>query len=277
MAAWHLNDYLDDVSGISDRVGERTIAFFDAVMAIAITLLILEIAVPEAEHFTLETAAELFVPITAFFISFNVLGQLWLLHTRACSLPGATGVCSPQLHLPLMLVVVLFPKTTELIATYPHSPLAVGIYLGCAVLLVALMALALHSMMSRLMEQYRHAYSEGSRIKISFAGLKQAAAEYSRKSPSFGSLLDAIESLAEIGTVSMAIGTVATVGSALFLFINPWICYIFFALDIVSDAILRRRSSKAAREVTDIWKNSPELQKLKESAKTNTASNNVKA
>ena len=268
MAGWHLRDYIDDVSDMSDRAGARTIAFFDSVMAIAITLLILEIAIPEAADFSLETASELFVPITAFFISFNVLGHLWLVHVRACSLPRAADVCSPQMHLPLMLLVVLFPKTTELIAVYPHSPLAVGVYLGCTIVMVVLMFVTIRMMLGKLLDYYRSAFSGGSRIKITLAGIKQAAAEHSKDDPAFSSFLDSIESLCVIEISSMAIETAAAAGSAVFLFINPWVCYLFFAIDIVAGGVLQKRSVGVRHEIADAWTTSPELQELRMRAKT---------
>lgn len=262
MARWHLRDYLNDVVDVSDRMGDRTIAFFDAVMAIAITLLILEIAIPEASDFTWEQASELFVPITAFFISFNVLGQLWLVHVRAFSLPRASDACSPHTHLLLMILVVLFPKTTELIAAYPHSPLAVAVYLGCAGLLALCMYMTVRLMLGKVMDFYRQAFSDSVKIKVSRVGIKSAAQEYSKKNPAFAALLESVDSLVTVEVASMVVGMVATVGSTVFLFINPWVCYLFFGIDIVASIVLQKHSVEAHQSMAAAWREFPELEEL---------------
>lgn len=260
MAKWRLQDYLNDVTDMSDRMGERTVVFFDAVMAIAITLLILEIGIPVADDFGLEEVEELFVPITAFFISFNMLGKLWLVHVRAFSLPRASDVCSPQMHIPLMILVVLFPKTTELIAAYPHSPLAVAIYLGCALLLMAFMFVTIRLMLGKLMDRYRRAFAMSSEIKVSRTGIKTAIGDYSKKNPAFAALLDSLGSAVNAEIMSMAIELVSAVGATIFLFINPWICYAFFIVDIVCSIVLQRRSTDARQHIAESWHELPELQ-----------------
>ena len=65
---------------------ERIILFSDAVFAIAITLLVLEIKVPEIEGHTdidlLNTLLHLTPKFIGFFVSFFVIGQNWVVHHK---------------------------------------------------------------------------------------------------------------------------------------------------------------------------------------------------
>ena len=67
---------------------ERMILFSDAVFAIAITLLVIEIKVPEIDkhfvndHLLGEAMAHLIPKFVGFFISFILIGFYWILHHR---------------------------------------------------------------------------------------------------------------------------------------------------------------------------------------------------
>ncbi|MEU1519099.1 TMEM175 family protein [Streptomyces sp. NPDC005811] len=112
----------DEESGGAELIGpERLIYFSDAVIAIAITLLALELPVPEEGvhgnsgvlHFLREHLAE----YVAFLISFTVVAVHWLAHQRlfryARGLVG--GVI--QGNLLWLLMIVLMPFTTKLLTS----------------------------------------------------------------------------------------------------------------------------------------------------------------
>jgi uncharacterized membrane protein len=67
---------------------ERMILFSDAVFAIAITLLVIEIKIPEipraelTEQTVLHALGHLIPKFVGFFISFLVIGQYWIVHHR---------------------------------------------------------------------------------------------------------------------------------------------------------------------------------------------------
>src|SRR5689334_18901802 len=91
---------------------ERLIFFSDAVFAIAITLLIIDVRPPhlgsrasDVEH--LMALANLIPSFVAFFISFFVIGAFWMGHHRAFSLARHW---SPDLLFPniLMLAAIVF-------------------------------------------------------------------------------------------------------------------------------------------------------------------------
>jgi uncharacterized membrane protein len=70
---------------------ERLILFSDAVFAIAITLLVIEIKIPEihekpvTENAVLHKLAELIPKFVGFLVSFLLIGQYWIVHHRMFS------------------------------------------------------------------------------------------------------------------------------------------------------------------------------------------------
>ena len=70
---------------------ERLILFSDAVFAIAITLLVIEIKIPEihekpvTENAVLHKLAELIQKFVGFLVSFLLIGQYWIVHHRMFS------------------------------------------------------------------------------------------------------------------------------------------------------------------------------------------------
>jgi len=101
---------------------ERLIFFSDAVFAIAITLLVIELHAPHLPHSAsdaqhLQALAALIPSLIAFFISFGVIGAFWAGHHRSMSLARHW---SPQLLVPniLMLCAIAFmPFATAYMGT----------------------------------------------------------------------------------------------------------------------------------------------------------------
>ena len=108
----------------------RIVAFTDGVFAIAITLLVLSINVPpnlsgSAMHHELIDAWR---QVFAYFLSFAVIGRLWIGHHRFFSHVHDFDRRLLVLNLAYLSLVVLVPFPTEVLGDYGHRTDAVVLY-----------------------------------------------------------------------------------------------------------------------------------------------------
>ena len=99
----------------------RLEAFSDGVLAIVITLLILEIHVPDPKENPGQLGQELakqWPHYVAFLLSFLVVGVIWLNHHATFNLLARTDHRMQVLNLLLLLPVTVLPWPTDLLATY---------------------------------------------------------------------------------------------------------------------------------------------------------------
>jgi uncharacterized membrane protein len=113
-----------------DPVGyERTVAFSDGVFAIAITLLVLGIDVPDVPGARLGAAIEHILPnLLSYFIGFAVIGVFWLGHHRFFTDLRAFDRRILLLNLVYLSLIGVMPFTTGLLGDYGDWPLAVAVY-----------------------------------------------------------------------------------------------------------------------------------------------------
>jgi uncharacterized membrane protein len=112
---------------------ERMLFFSDAVFAISITLLVLEIKVPGIQQefselqlgYSLLRMAPKFI---GFLVSFFLIGQTWIEHHRMCSFLGEYNFGLLWRNLWLLLFVVFLPFTTALLSEYYFSRVAICVY-----------------------------------------------------------------------------------------------------------------------------------------------------
>lgn len=107
------------------RVNEtaRVEAFSDGVFAIAITLLILEIKVPESRHESLSHAlVQLWPSYLAYLASFLTIGVMWLNHHRLFTLINRCEDGLIAWNLALLLGVSWIPFPTALLAEHLEVP-----------------------------------------------------------------------------------------------------------------------------------------------------------
>jgi len=103
---------------------ERLILFSDAVFAIAITLLAIEIKVPELDRHTatdkklLESLGEMIPKFIGFFISFFIIGLYWTVHHRMFGYVINYTRKMLWLNLFFLLAVVLMPFSTAFYSVY---------------------------------------------------------------------------------------------------------------------------------------------------------------
>ena len=119
----------------SDRGLDRFITFLDAVVAIALTLLVLPLTEAIGGEHPPSSVGEIFTQngarFSAFLISFVVIARLWLGHHRMSERVGGYDTLFVVVNLGWALTVVFLPFATQLTAAFPADDrLAVGIYLG---------------------------------------------------------------------------------------------------------------------------------------------------
>jgi len=114
----------------------RVEAFSDGVIAVAITLLVLDLRVPEpsADVGLANRLAQLWPNYLAYVISFLAIGIMWINHHAALRRLKAVDHAVLVLNLLLLLCIVVLPFTTSLFATYLDASsgghLAAAVYAG---------------------------------------------------------------------------------------------------------------------------------------------------
>jgi uncharacterized membrane protein len=154
----------------------RLEAFSDGVFAIAITLLILDIAVPAARQGRLwADLGRLWRHYGAYAISFLTIGVMWANHHNLMHLVGGVDQAMVYLNLALLAIVAFIPFPTAVLAAYlgqaagehgtgiaaggANAQAAIGLYgLTMIALATAFTLLWLH------LRRARNAYSRAARM-----------------------------------------------------------------------------------------------------------------
>jgi uncharacterized membrane protein len=123
-----------EVTSADHELGlERIVFFSDAVMAIAITLLAVDVKVPEIAA-TMAAAelparlAELSPRIMSFVISFVVIGIYWMSHHRYFSFIKRFDGGLMVLNLMFLMFIAAMPFVASLLGQYPSLPVGVVAY-----------------------------------------------------------------------------------------------------------------------------------------------------
>jgi uncharacterized membrane protein len=118
----------------SDLPGvDRLLALSDGVVAIALTLLVLQLHVPSIH--ALGSAGSLAQGLgregssfLAYLISFYVIAQFWLAHHRVFRHVAGHDEGLAWLNFVFLLSISIMPFSSDLLGTYGHNPLAVSIF-----------------------------------------------------------------------------------------------------------------------------------------------------
>ncbi len=116
----------------SGNAVERTVHFSDAVVAIAITLLTLELRLPEGlapgevSGHLLDALSGLF----AFLVSFWVIASYWIAHHRIFNRIGAHDGALLTINFVFLMWVVLVPFSTSMVMEYGESQLIWDVYVS---------------------------------------------------------------------------------------------------------------------------------------------------
>jgi uncharacterized membrane protein len=106
----------------------RIVAFSDGVFAIAITLLVLGLAVPEDSHNIARELLDNRDDLLAYAISFAVLGRYWMAHHRFFSALARFDGTLMGLNLLYLAFIAIVPFTSEVLGDYSRETDAIVLY-----------------------------------------------------------------------------------------------------------------------------------------------------
>jgi uncharacterized membrane protein len=153
---------------VQERDLGRIMAFTDGVMAVAITLLVLNLEVPRVPGGELSEALVDLVPsVIAYLLAFALVGRYWILHHRLFEALRGFDSLVMMLNLVFLALIVLMPFATEVFDRYTDEPVAsatLGAILGLAAL--AHWVLAVHALRSGFVHEERRAAAQPSASPI---------------------------------------------------------------------------------------------------------------
>lgn len=118
----------------TERGLDRLVTFLDAIVAIAITLLVLPLvdvlAAAEEDAALVPVLAEEAVQFGTFLLSFVVIARLWLEHHRLVERVGGYDEAFVVTNLAWSCTVVLLPFATQVVALFGTERVAVATYIG---------------------------------------------------------------------------------------------------------------------------------------------------
>ncbi len=107
----------------------RITAFTDGVMAVAITLLVLNLEVPDVPNDELgERLVDLLGSVAAYVLSFALVGRFWVIHHNLFETLHRFDGTLMALNLAFLASIVIVPFSTDLFDHYNTEPLAVAVF-----------------------------------------------------------------------------------------------------------------------------------------------------
>lgn len=107
----------------------RLETFSDGVFAIVITLLILDIRIPEVDYAHLGEALKTIAPrLLSYVMSFVVIGLYWIAHHNSFQLLAKTNRPFLWMNIFALLFISFIPFPTSLMGRYPFQTIPVMIY-----------------------------------------------------------------------------------------------------------------------------------------------------
>ena len=133
-----------------DLSPERMLFFSDGVFAIIITILVLELKIPElGSDVPLADAVNEMKPTAfAFIVSFLIVGMYWVSHRSAFSQVRYVDRNTLWLNLLFLLPAAMLPFASGMVGEYPEEPTALHVY-GTVLIVLTVFLLLLDFYLSR--------------------------------------------------------------------------------------------------------------------------------
>jgi uncharacterized membrane protein len=114
---------------VTERALGRIGAFTDGVMAVAITLLVLNIEVPRELHGQElgDALVDLLPSLGAFLLAFGLVGRFWVVHHNLFEKLRGFDQTLMVLNLAFLATIVLIPFSSELYDTYTKDGIAAAV------------------------------------------------------------------------------------------------------------------------------------------------------
>ena len=132
---------MSQIKKVSDTIipTNRLEALTDGVFAIVMTLLVLEVSIPEIAYESLQAELprrllELWPKLYSYALSFLVLGILWTLHHRSFHSIKRCDNALIWLNIVFLMFIALIPFSTSLLGNYGTEQLSIVIYSSNALL-----------------------------------------------------------------------------------------------------------------------------------------------
>jgi uncharacterized membrane protein len=158
---------------IDERDLGRIAAFTDGVMAVAITLLVLNLEVPQLDpgQSLGDALVDLLPSLGAYLLAFALIGRFWVIHHNLFEKLRGFDRTLMALNLVFLALIVLVPFAAELYDTYTDEPLAAAV-LGATMGLAAMVhwAMTSHVVRSGFVREHRRPETEpfASPVGLSF-------------------------------------------------------------------------------------------------------------
>jgi uncharacterized membrane protein len=164
----------------------RLESFSDGVFAIVVTIMVIEIQIPDRLAFAHDNAAlaELAAELVTYALSFLVIANLWTSHHYlifTLNMPSRATIWYNNL---LLFAVSLIPISTRFLGAHPASPRAAAIYGGVGMACTgAFMLLRSHAARTTHNELYRDIHRRVLRLSWLFLGIYAASVPFAFVSP----------------------------------------------------------------------------------------------
>jgi uncharacterized membrane protein len=171
----------------------RIMAFTDGVMAVAITLLVLNLEAPTVPGDDLDEAlVDLFPSLIAYLLAFALVGRFWVLHHRLFETLRRFDDRLMLLNLTFLALIVLVPFATEVFDRYTQEPAASALF-GLLMGLAALTnwAMNVHTLRRGYVHDAHRPHREphGSPLGLVFAGMFLLSVPVAFLNPTVATLL----------------------------------------------------------------------------------------
>lgn len=260
----------------SKKRQERLISFFDAVVAVGITMIVMGIGLPQKELDAMELLHYIGSEVTVYLVSFIALAELWRVHHAIFSYFEETA--DEQIintHIALMFIVTIFPFLTRFMNAYQNVNeiriLYISSYIIMNLLMIVLVYLVNKKQVQKQIEQ-EESIKKWMPLILAQGKSKEQSADTMKEMQTYAALFEGQttsdkkniftldeglwESLRELGVLeeenpnekkartiqavfSISLNFISVTLSVVLLMLNPFFCYIVFSVKFILDAIFK--------------------------------------